>query len=161
MRHNEMHGLVQAVIDNITLFVTKVKGTYAGTVPENVHKIPVEGSKYSYEVNIQKRLDFLAYITLSTNFALELTVDEVHHLWAIFVKDPLHPRDSDIFYSWLSKKYIKVSQRPYLLRPQVMEEVFEQFLCNVEKFDYFNIGLSALDCFVKFFKQINEEDNRI
>ena len=28
-------------------------------------------------------------------------------------------------------------------------------------FDYTNIGLSALDCFVKFFKQINEEDNRI
>ena len=113
--------------------------------------------KYSFIVNFNNRLVFLAYLLTNQAYDLSLNFNQIERLWDLIVFRPIWEEDREYFYNWLSYKHEGQNFiRRNVISKQLIEEFFKKILCNQTKMDFADLSPNAFECFFTYFKAINE-----
>jgi len=113
--------------------------------------------KYSYIVNFNNRLIFLAYLTTNQAYELPLSFNQIERLWNLVVLHPIWDEDREYFFNWLSYKHEGQNfSRVNVVSKQLIEEFFKEILCNQNKMDFVDLSQNAFECFFTYFKVLNE-----
>jgi len=81
-------------------------------------------------------------------------------LWNEFTKPSL-TTERELFFKWLRKKSSYYSYRPYVLEPDLMEQVFYEFFCDDNLFPPANLTVSIFKSFIVFFEKVNTRKFKI
>jgi hypothetical protein len=85
LRHSAKQNLVNSIVDNTTLFLSKLSMELDPEATSLSEVVP-QGMRYSNDSELRIRLEFLTYVIHNTTFQLAISTDDIEHMWNIFVK---------------------------------------------------------------------------
>ncbi|XP_055902389.1 probable ubiquitin carboxyl-terminal hydrolase FAF isoform X2 [Eupeodes corollae] len=108
--------------------------------------------RFSHELQIQERLDFLKY--LLKDGQLWLCADQAKQIWNCLTVKSVFPSDREECFRWFSKL---MGEEPDL-DPGVNKDFFEN---NILQLNPSLLTESGIKCFERFFKAVNSKEERL
>jgi ubiquitin C-terminal hydrolase len=150
---------------------------YSAKITNNSNTI-YEGF-YPHLKNIENRLETLNFINSYSNIkglGLEINISHIEKLWDFIITSKynkiknseidqglLHEdniNEKNIFYNFLLYDYENNSFEGSF-NEKLIKEIFEKILMNPEKFNTESMSLSAFNLYIKFFKQVNLNEEKV
>lgn len=157
------------MIKNIEEYHTGVKEK-TRQMTEKKRAIPDDVSNYiflgknAHDAHLNSLFEFLEFIILRSNEAVNLGTDNIDKLWRLFVQQPVFNSDQSLFLKWVNKqreidvisKYEKGTSREiFLFNDEERRHFFTKILCSPTYVDFQKISIGQVKSFHKFFKVIN------
>ncbi|XP_055852640.1 probable ubiquitin carboxyl-terminal hydrolase FAF isoform X2 [Episyrphus balteatus] len=145
------YSLVILVTNSLISYMDKIRTLSEENPDIDPTKYCIDG-RFSHDLQIQERLDFLKY--LLKDGQLWLCADQAKQIWHCLAVKSVFPSDREECFRWFSKL---MGEEPDL-DPGVNKDFFEN---NILKLDPSLLTDSGIKCFERFFKAVNSKEDKL
>lgn len=145
------YSLVILVTNSLISYMDKIRNMFEKNPEIDPTKYCIDG-RFSHNLQIQERLDFLKY--LLKDGQLWLCADQAKQIWHCLAVNSVFPSDREECFRWFSKL---MGEEPDL-DPGVNKDFFEN---NILKLDPSLLTDSGIKCFERFFKAVNSKEDKL
>ncbi|KAL1497662.1 hypothetical protein ABEB36_008585 [Hypothenemus hampei] len=150
-RLQNQHSLVILVTNSLTTYMDHLRTIYQER-PELTAETYVPDGRYSHNLQVQERLNFLRF--LLKDGQLWLCADQAKQIWQCLAENAVFPSDREACFRWFSKL---MGEEPDL-DPGINKDFFEN---NILQIDPVLLTESGIRCFERFFKAVNTKEDLI
>lgn len=145
------HALVILISENLSTYMNRSRKLARDNPHLNPHEIH-PGSRFSHIQEVQERLNFLRFVLKDGQ--LWLCAPQAKQIWKCLAESAVYEEDREACFKWFS---LLMTEEPDL-DPEYNKNFFEN---NILQFDPSLITESGMECFERFFKEVNVKEGKM